>query len=273
MKKFDGILMCTDLDGTLLNSKSVVSCENLEAIEYFKSRGGRFTFITGRMPYYVSEIYGTVKPNAPIGCMNGGAIYDFDAGEYVWTQAIPFEVVELAKYADENISGLGIQATCFDKTWFCRENSAMERFRRVTSLENFVCSFEELRPPLAKIIFGDEDTEKMRRLASLLSSHPLAARFDFIASEPTLYEILPKNTNKGNLLPRLAAHLGIDMSKTIALGDYNNDVEMLRRARLGIAVSNACEEAKAAADMITVSNDEHAIAKTVYDLDTGVLSC
>lgn len=271
MKKFDGILICTDLDGTLLNSKSVVSAENSEAIEYFKSRGGRFTFITGRMPYYARQAYEMVRPNAPIGCINGGGIYDFCAEKYVWTNTLPHRAIELAKYADENIEGLGIQAVCFDKTFFWRENAAMERFRRITSLENFVCSLDDLHEPMAKIIFGDDDPEKMRRVATLLASHPMADSFDFIASEAALYEILPKNTNKGNVLPRLAAHLGIDMSRTIALGDYNNDVEMLRRAHLGIAVANACEEARAAADMITVSNDEHAIAKIISDLDCGKL--
>ena len=269
MKKFDGILICTDLDGTLLNSKNAVSAENVEAIEYFKSRGGRFTFITGRMPYYAGEIYDIVKPNAPIGCVNGGAIYDFSTGEYVWSDQLPFEAVELAKYASESIEGLGVQATGFEKTWFCCENEAMERFRRVTSMENAVCAFDALRPPLAKIIFGDFDHEKMLRLASLLSAHPLADRFDFISSEATLYEILPKNTNKGNILPRLTAHLGMDMSRTIALGDYYNDLEMIRRAHLGIAVANACDEVKAVADMITVSNDDHAIAKIIWDIDSG----
>ena len=50
MGKFDGILICTDLDGTLYRNDKTVSKENREAIEYFKNEGGYFTFITGRMP-------------------------------------------------------------------------------------------------------------------------------------------------------------------------------------------------------------------------------
>ena len=50
MGKFDGILICTDLDGTLINSSEKVSKENLDAIEYFKANGGLFTFVTGRLP-------------------------------------------------------------------------------------------------------------------------------------------------------------------------------------------------------------------------------
>ena len=50
MNKFEGIMICTDLDGTLLSDKHTISPENLDAIEYFKANGGKFTFITGRVP-------------------------------------------------------------------------------------------------------------------------------------------------------------------------------------------------------------------------------
>ena len=61
------------------------------------------------------------------------------------------------------------------------------------------------------------------------------------------------------------------MEKTVAVGDYNNDISMLKAARLGIAVANACPEAKAAADAVTVSNEEHAIAKIISDIEQGKL--
>ena len=62
------------------------------------------------------------------------------------------------------------------------------------------------------------------------------------------------------------------MEKTIAIGDYNNDVSMIRAAHLGVAVANAVPEAKAAADLITVSNDESAIARIIYALDRGEIT-
>ena len=56
-----------------------------------------------------------------------------------------------------------------------------------------------------------------------------------------------------------------------AVGDYNNDIGMLRTAGVGIAVANACPEAKAAADRITVSNEESAIAHIISDIESGAL--
>ena len=63
MKKFEGILFCTDLDGTLYDDNKNVSRKNLEAIEYFKSEGGTFTFITGRVPKTSKSICEIIKPN------------------------------------------------------------------------------------------------------------------------------------------------------------------------------------------------------------------
>ena len=69
----------------------------------------------------------------------------------------------------------------------------------------------------------------------------------------------------------MADILGIDMAKTVAIGDYNNDIEMIKKAGIGIAVANASPDAKKVADHITVSNEEHAIAQTVYDIENGIL--
>lgn len=78
MNKFKGLLICTDLDGTLLKDDKSISRENLDAIEYFKSEGGYFTFITGRMPYFMESICSKIHPNAPFGCINGGGLYDYN---------------------------------------------------------------------------------------------------------------------------------------------------------------------------------------------------
>ena len=88
MNKFKDILICTDLDGTLLRSDRSLARENVEAIEYFKSEGGRFTFITGRMYFFVKEMYDMVKPNAPVGTINGGALYDFEKEKYTFLQKL-----------------------------------------------------------------------------------------------------------------------------------------------------------------------------------------
>ena len=272
MGRLEGILLCTDLDGTLLRGDRTVSRENLEAIEHFKREGGYFTFVTGRMPFFVSGIYEMVQPNAPFGCINGGGIFDHRTQQYVWTHEAPREIMQLAAYAGQAMPTIGVQVNCFGRIFFCQENRVMEEFRAITNVPYLPGAYEDIREPVAKIVFVVEREEEMQHLQALLAAHPLASDFDFIRSEQTLFEILPKGINKGAVLPRLAAHLGISPDRTIAVGDYDNDISMLRAAGVGYAVANACPAAKAAADRITVSNDEHAIAAIVAELESGALA-
>ena len=268
MKKFSNILICTDLDGTLLDDEKKISKENIKAIEYFKENGGYFTFVTGRMPFFVSNIYNKIRPNAPFGCINGGGLYDCEKQEYIWIEEMSKDVISMLECVDNELPSVGIQVNTPCHVFFCKESDAMVEFRRVTGLPNLACGYKDVTEPFSKIVFACEEHE-IAALENLLRSHPMADRFDFIRSERTLFEILPKGINKGMAIKKLAEHLNIDVSRTIAVGDYNNDVAMLKAAGIGVAVENACTEAKAAADYITVSNNENAIAQIIYDIDRG----
>lgn len=269
--KFEGMLICTDLDGTLLKKDKTISEENLKAIEYFKREGGLFTFITGRMPYFVSEIYNTVEPNVPFGCINGGGLYDHRTQQYLWAQTLDNRVLELVKHVYDSMPDMGIQVNTLERIYFCRENPTMGKFRHATGVPNIVKGLDEIDCPINKIVFGDHRGERILQLAELLHAHPLAESFAFIRSERTLYEILPPGIHKGTALNKLCELLSVDPQRTIAIGDYNNDIGMLRTAGVGVAVANASPDAKAAADYITVHHEEHAIAAVIDELDHGRL--
>lgn len=266
MNKFKGMLICTDLDGTLLNSKGQISKENLEAIEYFKSEGGRFTFVTGRPPMIAGRMFDAVKPNAPIGCYNGGGVYDFKSKKFLWSVALPDDFKELVHFIDEKMPDVGIQLNTTEQIYFNKDNPAMVRFRKVTELPNIGGDYMAVTEPVVKVVFGHLDGNRMDELAKTLNSHPKSHEFDFIRSEETLYEILPKGVSKGNLLLKIAELLDIDPQNTVAVGDYNNDISMIKAAGIGYAVQNAVPEAKAVADRITVSNNDHAIAAIINEL-------
>lgn len=267
MKKFEGILICTDLDGTLLKNDKSISAENSDAIEYFKANGGLFTFVTGRMHFYAADSYHKVKPNAPIGCMNGGCIYDFEAGKHIWKSGIDKEVGKLVDYVDCTFPEVGIQVNTFEKAYFCKDNPAMVWFRKITGLENIQIAHKDIEEPWAKIIFAHHNEEMLLEMLSGLKEHPLAESYDFVHSEKSLMEIMPKGINKGVAIHKFSELLGIDKKNIIAIGDFENDVEMIKEAGVGIAVANACPAAKEVADIVTVSNEEHAIAKIIYSIE------
>lgn len=264
---FEGIVFCTDLDGTLLRNDGTISRENIEAIEYFKKNGGIFTFVTGRMPFFVSDFCNVIRPNASFGCINGGGLYDYIDQTYLWKCALPQNAVSLIKCIEEQFPGVGIQVNTFYKTYFCRDNATMIEFRRRTGLPNISCDYEVLDEPMAKVIFGTDDETEISKIQDALLSHPLADEFDFIRSEQALYEILPKGSGKGNVIRKFPQYWKGEVRKIIAIGDYDNDVSMLVEADIGIAVANASRKAKEVADYITVSNEEDAIAKVIYSLE------
>lgn len=269
MGKFDGILICSDLDGTLLNEEFKVSKENAEAIEYFKSEGGYFTFITGRMPYYAREIYEMARPNAPIGCSNGAAIYDYESGEYIWSREMDKSALRFLEIVEQELPELGFNINTFEEVLFCKESSAMKFIRDIAGLPNTCGDFRKVQEPFVKVVFGHEDSSLIDRLEEMLQAAPWVERFDALRAGFCLYEMQMKGIHKGIVLPILAEHLGIDEKKIIAVGDQENDLGMIKAAHLGIAVANASENVKSIADRITVDHRDHAIAKIISDLESG----
>ena len=269
MKKFEGMLICTDLDGTLFNSDREISQENRNAIEYFKANGGFFTFITGRMPFYAQKAYEGIDPNCPFGCNNGGALYDHRKQEYVWRLELNEEALNLAEDVSKQLPKVGWHIAAFQHTYFCVDSPFMVGFRERTNVKYRAQADRPVGEPMAKIAFCDDDYDLITRVKGLIDDHPLAHRFEMIRSENTIYEIMPIGANKGTALQKLTELLNLDPKNTIAIGDYDNDVKMLEAAGCGVAVANAAPSAKAVANRITVSNDEHAIAALIRDLEAG----
>ena len=272
MGKFDGILLCTDLDGTLFKNDKTVSRENLDAIAYFKREGGAFAFITGRMPCYVGRVYDVVRPNVPYGCANGGAVYDGERGEYIYACHLDERVFDLVAAVDEHFPHIGIEVSTDFAAYFYKDNRMMEYFRAITGLPNLRAHYREIGEPVAKVLLTAEDPSDIPALADFLCAHPLAAGLALVRSEKHLFEIQPQESTKGNGLIKLAAHLGIPIGRTVAVGDYDNDVTMLRAAGVGVAVANASPAARAAADRVTVSNEEHALARVIADIESGAIA-
>ena len=121
--------------------------------------------------------------------------------------------------------------------------------------------------PLTKAMFVDNDEKTLFAVAGYLAAHPLAKEFYFIRTDKAYYEALPQGVSKGGQISRLAELTGIPVERISAVGDNDNDASMLKAAGVGVAVANASAAAKTAADRVTVSNEEHAIARIIKELD------
>ena len=109
--------------------------------------------------------------------------------------------------------------------------------------------------PLVNIIFYTKDAVHVDAIRALLEhSHLMVMHF--------ANEVTADDANKASGMLELAAHWGFDAAQTVAFGDGYNDVEMIRRAGLGVAMGNGCDEAKQAADYVADDVDRDGIYKT-----------
>ena len=235
------------------------------------ANGGIFTFVSGRIPFAVSHVCHEVSPNAPCVCSNGGAIYDFSAGELLHSINLSLEVIDIVKSVDSALPTMGIELCAHDKIYFCKKNTSTEKHRKNEKVGDYTCSFDFVPEPILKVLFADESEVELQKLIELVTGHPLASKFTLVRTDKEYYEILPKGTNKGDGIRKLISMFP-GIKKTIALGDNENDIPMFKAADVSVAVANATEVTKQNADYITVSNEEHAIARVISDIESGRLT-
>lgn len=250
MGRYDGILICTDFDGTLF-ADGKISEENCKAIKYFQENGGLFTIVSGRFPEFFNQYSNLVCPNTYIIGLNGGAICEPREGKRIYSGRLPEGIYERAAALLDKYEKL-TQIHFFDEyKWqpMTRENRQIEVDRDTISKLVFYVSREdsdEMRETL-KREFADEEYVVERSWINGI-------------------ELLSSNANKGAGIRRLRELLGDRIHTVIGIGDYENDISMIKEADIGYAVANACDGLKAVADRITVDCREHAIAKIISEL-------
>lgn len=270
MGKFDGILLVTDLDGTLLTVGQTISKENREAIAYFESEGGRFSFVSGRIPRCQRPILEQLTPKVPVG-VNNGMLYDANVGEWVDFEEISPDAFAMTEEIVRKFPDAGVIAMGKKHVYFSQRDDIGEQFRVLVGLSERYDPINRLPEPCCKVLLT-YPAEKMDALKAAVDAHPLSGQFYLARSDARYYEIMPRGCTKGRALRRLAEYLGISPEKTVAVGDQENDIAMFREAKLGIAVANATSVAKNAADVVLdATNEQHAIAEIIRRLDQGEL--
>lgn len=268
MGKFDGILLCSDLDETLLMTDKSISAENKNAIERFMAEGGRFTFATGRVPHGAKLSLKYVVPNAPMVCFNGSAIYDFETDKLLWECFLDDGASEVVGFVDKNMPEAGILVCANESTYYCKSNSITREHQYLENMPDNNLAYTDITEKWKKVIFM-VPPEKIPQLRQLIAESEYADKYNFIQSYQSYYELLPKNTGKGEAMLELAKILGINPKYTVGVGDNENDLSLVKLAGIGIAVANAVDAVLDAADYITVDNNSHALRAVIDGIETG----
>ena len=253
-------LVAIDLDDTLLDSVFHISQAGKAAIKEAVGQGVVVTIASGRMFSAVLPIADELGIDVPLITYNGALIKSARSKEVSPHLPVPCDTArEVIRYAMEN--NLHINAYIDDVVYVNKmsEEAIMYRNRYdakmvvVDDLLKFV-----QQDPTKLLIIAREDIAKSH--VPLLRAR-FGDRLNIAISLPTFVEIVNKGASKGQALMALAGRFGIKREETMAIGDSENDIEMLKAAGLGVAVANASDEVKAEADYVTRACDGEGVAE------------
>lgn len=262
------ILLVSDIDGTICPMFGVVPQRNIDAVKRFQSMGGHFTLATGRHLALVSDLAETFAVSAPLILANGACVYDTKRQECIYNEYLPACAVEIVRRLSSYSKLVAVRVMAEDGVVYNAYQREGEAPDKDAYTKYFVDTLplEELahmRWRKALLMSEPEDTEEFR--AYIDEQH--FEGVDFVASSEFYYEMIPVGVSKANGLRLVAEHLGIELKNTVAIGDYDNDLEMLCTAGLGVAAGNAAENVKAAAELVVCHSENGCLGDLVEYLE------
>ena len=254
-------ILFTDLDDTLLNRRKELPQENAEAINQALDAGHVIVFNTGRPLPAVLPLLKRLRLDRA-GCFavtyNGGLIYDLDQEKVLYKKSIPLSHV-CHIFREAEAQGLYCQ-TFSDTSLLCRSYTEETDFyvqRSGIPWEADPGFPDTLTDePIKVLVIHLHDKNRLddyRRKITPWAENKLAIFY----SNDYYLEHVAYGISKGESMQFLCRHLGISMDQTIAVGDAENDISMIKAAHTGIAMQNASEDVKAAADYVTSADCDH----------------
>ena len=267
-------LFAIDVDGTLLDGTHRLRIEVKEAVDRLAASGCQVALATARGPQAVVEIVEQFHFAPSLICFSGGWI-----GELDLASKRPANVrldrrlaADLANSIMNEAIDQGVEPNVLTPdSWRVRKlTDEIAEEIRIVNLQPLVS--DELRA-------GDIEPSKIMLISRLdtadkaLPAIERSIRSLSTATSPTItyskrnyLEILPGGVNKAKAVAALSQFLGVDLSEVAAIGDGLNDLEMLSEAGFAIAMGNASDRLKAAADLVVRSNDEAGVAQAVEEI-------
>ncbi len=261
-------LVALDVDGTLLDDKKQLPAENARALVAAHEAGVAIAIASGRMTPRIEAVQDLLGIDCMVIAYNGAKLLTTRAEgrEVVHHEPLSADVAgELFQFAEQSNHLLNVYHE--DQLYavarpehadlmslYCARTGA--QYRTVDSYSEF----EGLAP--TKLLLMADPEECLRVQNTLRPRY--AERANLLRSDPEYLEIMSPAVNKGAALHRLAALLQLNVMQVMAVGDAENDVDLLRTAGLGVAIANASDGAKAAADVVTSrSNNSGGVAEAL----------
>lgn len=257
-------LLALDIDGTLLRSDGQVDPSTIEVIKKIKD-AVMVTISTGRPIQGVNEFIDLLDLDAPMITYNGGMIIDSKTDEVLFSQQMKGldakQVLEL---------GINYDTTMIiwsdNKLYSNRINDYVNNYKKLSGLEPIVLNeFDEvIKQGITKILWVNEP--EMLETYQLEIASKVNESVTYCTSKAHLLEFFDSNVSKAKALEFLGHRYNIKREEMMAIGDGNNDIDMIDYVGMGVAMANATDRVKAVANHITTSNDQKGISMAVHQL-------
>ncbi|MFC1928152.1 Cof-type HAD-IIB family hydrolase [Chloroflexota bacterium] len=261
-------LLVVDIDGTLLNKSGAISAEDKKALARVSDSGIHVSLSTGRVTQACLKILKQLSLDGYHMFFDGALVSNPEKGEEIYCQPISGEVV---RQVVEFVRRREIDLDLYSATNFFveRETWATDIRRKFFSLQPTIVDFSKLWQQ-ERIIKGTlvvSSTEERAKAASFRSH--FTSRLSFSSTETPAYpgidfiNVIAAGVSKGKALEALTSFLGIPLTKVMAVGDGTNDVSLLSKAGLAVAMDNAPDELKAVADYVTLDVEHSGAAAAI----------
>ena len=264
-KDISKVIFLSDMDGTLLSDDKTLSRRNADAIKRFQSAGGTFVVATGRVLQATEHYFKPIGLECPVILCNGGMIYDCAEKQVKWSEYLPEDKARKMILALIDKFPIACAEICTPEGIYdVNFNEYEAEHWQKGGFTAVKCSTLEAVPSgnWCKILFAMPE-ESIPPFAEYCKTLPDAGSVEFVTSSKNYHEMLPYGCTKGKAMQRLKELYRKD-SVTVAMGDFNNDLDMLKNADFAACPSNAIEEVKAVCHMVTNSDcTEGAVAEVI----------
>lgn len=266
----DHVVLC-DMDNTLLTAKEGLPDCNRAVLKLFAELGGRFTVATGRPPESIRAALGDIRLSLPVISCNGSLIYDLETNRVLHRRTVDRMQASLAiNDIAEKFPTVGIEVIAGDGDMYVlRANTYTHAHQVDEHIGSTACPIESVPEAWLKVIFADAP-DTIERIRQYVKGRYYGRDNYFVHTNSIYFEIMPEGVSKASALQHFCLLTGIHVKQVVAIGDYYNDLEIMRAAGYSVAVANAPAPVRAEADEVTVCTcSEGAVGEYLYKLISG----
>ena len=265
MGVFSGCLLACDIDGTLM-ANGKINPRNVEKIEYFMSEGGYFSLSTGRTVGAVGPVLSIIKKVSPSVVANGCMIYDYENKKVLDELFLPEDEYYIAKKVLDMGLNVGIEAHSGETILNLNTTQETLDHQEYEWISGEEVTFEEAsRYRWNKVVYLFDNDKDLAAVKELIAGEGSSSRFIDTSAviggrKRNYYEQFPAGVSKASELDKLKKMLKIDNGCYFAMGDYYNDLEMIKAADISAVPSETPEDIKAYADFVAGKCEDGAVA-------------